>query len=117
MSDEASEGEYDLAPIPRPKHPATSPKPIGPPVLSYQRPVPLDPVQPNQDVPTPRNVLSKSEKAYHWIKAGGALLIIGVGVLVVFFISMWIGFAVVGLGAFYLMFSAPSDAEKRGYHF
>jgi hypothetical protein len=114
VSDESPDAEYDLAPIPKPVRPVAPPKP---PPLAYQRVVPLDPVAVESVPPMPRNTLSGAEKAGYLLKMLGSLGIIGAGVLVVFFFSMWIGFAVVGLGVAYFIFSGPSDAEKRGYHF
>ncbi len=114
MSDESPDAEYDLAPIQKPVRPISKPKP--PPVLAYQRAEPLQPVQ--ADLPAaPKNVLTASEKAGYWVKILGSLAVIGLGIALVWYISMWIGFAVVGLGLAYLMFSGPSDSEKRGYHF
>jgi hypothetical protein len=117
MSDESSEAEYDLAPIPRPVRPVRPIEQIKPPTLAYQRPVPLNPIPAQSVAPTPRNVLSREEKVAHLLKILGSLGIIGVGLITVWFFSMWIGFTVVGLGAASLIFSGPSDAEKRGYHF
>jgi hypothetical protein len=114
MSDETPDAEYDLAPIQKPVRPVPQPKP--PTVLAYQRAEPLQPVQ--ADVPpAPKNVLSASEKAGHWLKYLGSTAIILIGVALTRYFSMWIGFTVVGLGIAYLMISGPSDSEKRGYHF
>ena len=114
LTDESPDAEYDLAPIQKPVRPVSRPMP--PPVLAYQRVVPLQPLQPVSP-PAPKNALSASEKAGYWVKIIGSLAMIGIGIALVFFFSMWIGFGVVGLGLAYFMLAGPSDSEKRGYHF
>jgi hypothetical protein len=113
MSDESGESEYDLAPLP-PQ--AVQPvAPDRPRVLSYQRATPeaVTPVEGAE----PAYKITASERAYYWLRSLGALGIVVCGLLLCWFISLWIGFGIVGLGACLFVFAGPTDSDKRGYHF
>ncbi len=124
MSTEPSDSAYDLAPVPR-QRPRNTPPPIPEPVqLTYQR---IEPKTPTQQSPEPKQIhkLSASEHLFYWLRRLGSLMIILLGALWLIFVflpdkgiwTMGIGCGLIGLGFALLMFSGPSTAEKRGYHF
>ena len=123
MSSDPSDSAYDLAPVPR-QRPTNTPPPIPTPVqLTYQRVEPLTP-RPSAE-PEQTHKLSASEHLFYWLRRLGSAAIILLGALWLFFVirrdpgiwSMMIGCGVIGVGFVLLIFSGPSDAEKRGYHF
>jgi len=123
MSSDPSDSAYDLAPVPR-QRPRNTPPPIPKPVqLTYHR------IEPSKPPPTsePKQIhkLSPSEHLFYWLRRLGSAVIILLGAAWLFFVvrpdpgiwSMMIGCAVIGLGFVLFIFSGPSSAEKRGYHF
>lgn len=123
MSTDPSDSVYDFAPVPR-QRPRGMPPPIPKPVqLSYERAEPAAaPVAPK---PKEVNQLSASERMFFWLQRLGCGLIILAGAAWLYFVflpdkglwTMLIGCGLIGLGFALFLFSGPSDAEKRGYHF
>jgi hypothetical protein len=123
MSTDPSDSAYDLAPVPR-QRPRNAPPPIPEPVqLTYQR---IEPKTAPQSLePKQIHKLSPSERLFYWLRRLGSVFIILLGALWLIFVflpdrgiwTMIIGSGLIGLGFTLFIFSGPSDAEKRGYHF
>jgi len=129
MSSDPSDSAYDLAPVPR-QRPRNTPPPIPQPVpLAYRRiePPSAPPAPPEHpDQPQQIHKLSFSERIYYWLRRLGcaAIILLGVGWLLLMnhfhnnsIVAMSIGFGLIGTGFALFLFSGPTDAEKRGYHF
>jgi hypothetical protein len=123
MSTDPSDSVYDFVPVPR-QRPQGTPPPLPEPVqLTYER------VQSAAAPATPQpklvNQLSASERMFYWLQRLGSALIILAGAAWLYFVflpdkglwTMLIGCGLIGLGFALFLFSGPSDAEKRGYHF
>jgi hypothetical protein len=123
MSSDPSDSTYDFAPIPR-QRPRDTPPPTPQPLpLDYLQ---VGPAQTQPQQPRQSNKLSASERVYYWLRRLGcaAIILLGAGWLV---LMRWaqdtgifanaIGFGLIGVGFGLFLFSGPSDAEKRGYHF
>jgi hypothetical protein len=122
MSSDPSDSAYDLAPVPRQRL-RNTPPPISEPVqLTYQR---IEPRTPPSPEPKQIHKLSPSERLFYWLRRLGSVFIILLGALWLIFVflpdrgiwTMIIGSGLIGLGFTLFIFSGPSDAEKRGYHF
>jgi hypothetical protein len=122
MSSDPSDSAYDLAPVPR-QRPRNTPPPSSEPVqLTYQR---IEPRTPPSPEPKQIHKLSPSERLFYWLRRLGSVFIILLGALWLIFVflpdrgiwTMIIGSGLIGLGFTLFIFSGPSDAEKRGYHF
>jgi hypothetical protein len=94
--------------------------------LSYQRAEPVKSApRPVEKLDEVSRQLSASEQLFYWLRRLGSLAIIGAGALWLIFVflpdkgiwTMGIGAGLIGLGFALLMFSGPSSAEKKGYHF
>jgi hypothetical protein len=123
MSPDPSDSAYDLAPVPR-QRPRNTPPPIPQPVpLAYRR---IAPAAPAPEQPQQTHKLSPSERLFYWLRRLGcaAIILLGVGWLLLMhrfqnngIMAMGIGFGIIGIGFALFLFSGPTDAENRGYHF
>jgi hypothetical protein len=123
MSTDPSDSTYDFAPVPRQRPRDTPPPTPQPAPLGYRRigPAETDPQQPQQTYK-----LSPAERIYYWLRRLGCagIILVGAGWLLLMhwahntgIFANAIGFALIGVGFGLFLFSGPSDAEKRGYHF
>jgi len=123
MSTDPSDSAYDLAPVPR-QRPRNTPPPIPQPVqLTYRRIESSTP--PSSAEPQQIHNLSASERLFYWLRRLGSAAVILLGALWLLFVfrlnpgiwTMIIGCGIIGVGFVLFIFSGPTDAEKKGYHF
>jgi hypothetical protein len=122
MSTDPFDSTYDLVVPPRQNLPVQPP----PQVISYRSIAPAEPIKPAEKIEEPPRKLTLSEWLFYWFRMLGAFCVIlaGAAWLIVMhhfhedgLSAMFIGFVIIGIGFALLLFSGPSDSEKRGYHF
>jgi hypothetical protein len=52
-----------------------------------------------------------------WLRLGSALLLIGLGALLLYFVSIRLGCVLMGVGVVLLLVGEKSKSEKNGYRF